>query len=422
MTSASLPPAYVLGGGLVALSIARSLGRHGIPVTIFREGEADISFHSRYVRGVALGRAGDALSTVGHIVDAARKERLRPVLFVAGDNNLLTACRHEVRLREHVHLVLPPGPAAETVVSKERFQEFAAAHAVPVPRGWNPATVDQLLAVAGDMDFPVVLKPVRSADWHDASIVALLGYRKMVQVDDRDRLLEEWTRICACSAPPLIQEYVRGGDDAHFSYVSYRDRSSRELAGFTVQKLRLHPIHGGFATLVRVVREPAMATIGRRVLDQLGYRGAASVCFKRDAVSGEPRIFEINGRLPVSHGASQLVGIDLPWLMYRDALGLPHEPVPERVAAGYWLALTYDLWALQDYRRAGELTLRDWLRSLLQVRQVVEFDPRDPGPFGYFLRDLLLAGIGAVRKRARSAAKRPSQEAAVTLSPRARNG
>ncbi len=402
MGSKPLAGAYILGGGLLALGIARSLGRHGVAVTIFKDGEEDIAFSSRYVRGIALGPKCDSQATVGRIIDEARKEKRRPVLFTAGDSNLLTACQNEYRLREHFCFVLPPLTAAETVIGKERFQAFAADHAAPVPRGWHPVSAAELHNLLDDMRFPLVLKPVRSSDWHKSSIVSMQGHTKMFRVDGPDQLLAEWTRIAGLCGPPLIQEYVRGNDDAHFSYVSYRDRTGRELTNFCVQKLRLNPIHGGFATFARVVRAPSMEDIGSRVLDQLKYKGAASVCFKRDSVSGEPHIFEINGRIPLCHGAGRLVGIDLSWLMYRDALGLPQEPAQAQHSDGHWLTLSYDIWAMRDYRRTGELGIADWLRSLLKVRQIVELDPRDPGPFGYFLWSLVRAGFTALQRRLRS--------------------
>jgi len=385
-------PAFILGGGLLALGLVRSLGRHGVAVTVVKEGEPDISFHSRYVHGIALGARNDAQDKIDCLIATARGARQKPVLFVAGDMNLLAACQHEAQLREHFHLVLPSLRSAETVIGKELFQDFASRHGVPVPRGWNPLDGDELHALAGSLPYPLVLKPVRSADWHKPSVVAAQGHRKMILVEGPAQLLSEWTRIVALAPPPLIQEYVRGGDDAHYSYVSYRDRSSRELAWFCVQKLRLNPIHGGFSTFARVVSEPVIEAVGRRVLDQLEYRGAASVCFKRDPESRESRIFEINGRIPLSHGASQLVGIDLPWIMYRDALGLSPGPVHARRSSGHWLTLTYDLWAARDYFKAGELGMLAWLRSLLQVRVVVEFDPRDPGPCLHLLGNLLRTG------------------------------
>lgn len=398
-------PAFILGGGLLALGLVRSLGRHGVPVTVVKEGEADISFHSRYVRGIALGDRNSARDKADRLVAEARGTRQKPVLFVAGDMALLAACQHEAQLREHFHLVLPSLQSALTVIGKELFHDFAARNAVPVPQGWNPRDGDELRELAPSLPYPLVLKPVRSADWHQPSVVAVQGHRKMILVDGPAQLLAEWTRIVALAPPPLIQEYLRGDDDTHYSYVSYRDRSGRELAWFCMRHMRLNPIHGGFATFARVVCEPDLEAVGRRVLDQLDYRGGASVCFKRDPVSQQARIFEVNGRIPLGHGVSQLVGIDLPWIMYRDALGLPSEPAHVRPSSGHWLTLTYDLWAARDYRKAGELGTLAWLRSLLQVRLVVEFDPRDPGPFLHLLGNLLRTGRDALWRNLRRLAE-----------------
>ena len=398
------PPAYVLGGGLIALGIIRSLGRQGVPITLFEDTPEDIAFHSRYVRVVRLHHAIDHEGTAERILLESQRESQKPVLFVCGDRCLLAGCRAEQRLRQHLHVVLPPLHAAETVNDKGRFQAFAKAHDIPVPRGWNPRSRAELEALLPELTFPLALKPVHSSDWQRQAMVVAQGHLKLIRVDTAAQLLVQWERITARTGPPLLQEFIQGDDTNHFSYVSYRDRDGRELVGLCVQKLRLHPIHGGLATLARIAREPTMESAGRRVLDHLGYRSVASVCFKRDAVTGEARIFEINGRLPLVHSTFLLAGIDLPWLMYRDAQGLSLPPPVLARPHGYWLTLSHDIWAAREYVRAREMGPGAWLRSLLRVRIIVEFDPRDPGPSLYFLRTTLRGVWRGLSRRLRAAA------------------
>ena len=219
-----------------------------------------------------------------------------------------------------------------------------------------------------------------------------LGHLRNVHGDDAETLIGEWTRLARLVAPPIVQEFIQGDDSDHFSYVSYMDRDGRELAGLCVRKLRVHPSHGGAASCATVSSDPAMEAAGRTILRQLGYRSIASVCFKRDPRTGQARIYEINGRLPLCHQVFQLAGIDLPWLMYRDAQGLECEPCGPPRPCGHWMAFNYDVAAARAYRRAGELTFTQWLRSLLKVRMIVELDPRDPGPFIHVLRKNLRSG------------------------------
>jgi len=84
-----------------------------------------------------------------------------------------------------------------------------------------------------------------------------------------------------------------------------------------------------------------------------------------------------------------IADIDLAWIMYRDALGIPVEQPRNTIATGRWVALTQDIGAMRQYRKAGELGLLGWLGSLLRARYIVEFDPMDLGPFLYFIKSQL---------------------------------
>ena len=138
----------------------------------------------------------------------------------------------------------------------------------------------------------------------------------------------------------------------------------------TLQKVRLHPIHAGVGVFVRVVCAPELARLGRATLDALGYVGASSVCFKVDAASEQPFVHEVNGRLPLAHGAGSIVGVDLSYLMYADALGIdsPEPNASRSGGASAWVTVPADIQAFRAYRRNREITLRDWLRSYKDVR------------------------------------------------------
>ncbi len=285
------PKALILGGGPIGLGVVRSLGRKRIPITLFDDSDDDICYHSRYVNVSRLEDMGDEQSVVEQVILVARKQAEKPVLFVSGDDSLAFACRHSERLRPHVHFRLPSIEAAETVLSKERFHAFSVANHVPVPRGWAPTSEEELHALIGHIPFPAVLKPNQSIQWHRGAILTAQGHIKMIRVDDESELIEHWNRLSQYGNRIIIQEFIRGDDSQHFSYVSYRDRDGKELTGLCAQKLRLHPIHGGLGTFARVVSNDEMRTEARRVLDQLDYTGVASVCFKRDEVSGHAKIF-----------------------------------------------------------------------------------------------------------------------------------
>jgi predicted ATP-grasp superfamily ATP-dependent carboligase len=91
-------------------------------------------------------------------------------------------------------------------------------------------------------------------------------------------------------------------------------------------------------------------------------------------------VFEVNGRLPLNFPAIGVAGMNLPLLMYRDALGDSPSPATVKRYGRLWTTLSHDIWAMRGYQRAGELSFAQWLWSYREVKQVLELDWRDPGP------------------------------------------
>jgi len=235
------------------------------------------------------------------------------------------------------------------------------------------------------------VKPSVSTHWHGTAFTSAFGHIKMLRVDTPAELVACVERIAALAPMPLVQEFVVGGDHEHYSYVSYRNREGVELSGVLVQKLRLSPIRYGLGTCARVVRNQDMEAIGRHVTATLPYRSVASVCFKRDVRTGAPKVFEVNGRLPLNFPAIGVAGMNLPLLMYRDALGDSPSPATVKRYGRLWTTLSHDIWAMRGYQRAGELSFAQWLWSYREVKQVLELDWRDPGP-GIALAATVLGG------------------------------
>lgn len=376
---ASRPGLFVVGGGLIAQGIVRAMRPFGVPVTVFSASEEALLRRSRHCRLITLPNT-DHASLLSAIASAAAQADGVPAMIPAGDTALSFAMEEASALESIVRIVLPSREAVRTVLEKDRFDSYAKRCGVPVPRTWVFASFDELMREAPHLPYPLAVKPAMSSRWHHPAFTNVFGHIKMLRADTPAELLDYAKRLVPVVPVPLIQEFVVGGDEEHYSYVSYRNRDGVELAGTLIQKMRLNPIRYGLGTCARVVRDDAMEAIGRHVTATLPYRSVASVCFKRDVRTGEARVFEVNGRLPMNFPAVTLGGVNLPWLMYRDALG--EAPAPEVAAyeGRLWSTLSHDIWAAADYRRAGELSIAGWLWSYRHVKQVLELDWRDPGP------------------------------------------
>ena len=107
-------------------------------------------------------------------------------------------------------------------------------------------------------------------------------------------------------------------------------------------------------------------------------------------MTGRFRVLEVNARYNLWHYLAAANGLNLPLTAYDYLVHgkRPAAPRPYRTTHR-WLYLRSDWLAYRQLSARGELSLRQWLRSLLQGPKVCQiFSWRDPLPFLYRLNHL----------------------------------
>jgi predicted ATP-grasp superfamily ATP-dependent carboligase len=83
----------------------------------------------------------------------------------------------------------------------------------------------------------------------------------------------------------------------------------------------------------------------------------------------------------LSDGLTAYCGINLPLVQYLDLTGQRPAPRREPTEGVKWLESIADFHAFQQYHERGELTFKDWLKSLWGARVFALFAWDDPLPF-----------------------------------------
>jgi len=140
----------------------------------------------------------------------------------------------------------------------------------------------------------------------------------------------------------------------------------------------------------------------RHLLGALCYRGVFNAEFKHDERDGRFKILEVNVRPWSDVGFTIACGVDVVEMAYRDALGLPVQPVTGYKVGRRYLDPSPDLVAGRRLLREGRLTLWTWLRSWPGATQMI-FSWDDPVP-------ALVCYLNGARRRLRgaTAARTPS--------------
>lgn len=397
------PPRYV-----GPLGVMRSLGRLGVRVFGLTHEAASPPSWSAYCAGtLAVGRDGrpwdDEGRNLEELLAAAGKLGEGTILMAGSDEWAVFVAQHTAELSRKFRYPMVAPALVEELAAKDGLYRLATMHGLPTPQIVFPATRDDATAASARLQYPVMLKPVRSRpDIQD----------KAVAGNARD-LLDAYRRIEESPSDPnvMFQEYIPGEDSDVWIFNGYFDAGSRCLAAFTGVKIRQHPAKMGIASLGELRQNPRVIDATCRFIQAVGYRGIVDIGFRFDRRDGEYKVLDINPRLG---GAFRMFvderGVDVARALYLDLTG---QPVPSIVARDgrRWINETADIVASTHYRRLDGLTVRAWLRSLASVREGATWAFDDPVPFviamSGLVRETLAAKWHRLRSRILAGVRRP---------------
>ena len=366
--------AVVIGGDYQGLGIARSLGRHGVPVCVVDD-EISIARASRFVRDAI--RVPD-LRTEQALLDALALVRDRLpgsgwVLYPTREENVAGIAANREVLRKEFRVPTPELAAIRHAWDKREAYGLAGRLSIPVPRTWFPRSEEDLAAI--EVDDPVVLKPAIKEHFFYAT------HAKAWRANTAAELLAAFRRATEImpASEIIVQEMIPGGGEQQYAYCAFF-REGSPVASMTVRRRRQHPSDFGRAsTYVETISLPELAEPSCRFLTAIDYYGLVELEYKRDPRDGVCKLLDVNARTWGYHSVGGPAGVDFPYLLFQDQVGAPVAEAHAR-AGVRWIRLSTDVPnALRDIR-AGSLRLGEYLRSFRGVRTEAVFSISDPLP------------------------------------------
>lgn len=379
----------VIGGDYQGLGVARSLGRHGIPVCVIDD-EISIARSSRYVNAVIRVRdLREEASLLDALAIARRSLGLSGwVLFPTRDETVAAVAANRDVLLSHFRVPVPDLVSIRRAWDKRETYRLAEQLRIPIPRTWFPRTEADLDAI--EAYAPNVVKPAIKEHFFYASGA------KAWRADTKAQLVSSFRKAAEIvgEGEVIVQEMIPGGGEEQFAYCAFF-RDGYAVASMTVCRRRQHPSDFGRAsTYVETIDLPELAEPSVRFLRAIGYYGLVELEYKRDPRDGAFKLIDVNARTWGYHTLGLPAGVDFPYLLFRDQLGAQVTEAHARPGVR-WIRLATDIPnAVRDIR-AGTLRSRDYLRSLRGVDTEAVFSVRDPLPTLY---EMALLPYLAVRR------------------------
>ena len=285
------------GGGKQTLAMVRGLKELGCHVTVLCSSRMDTCYVSnkpdeRILNPNLTERDDETLKFLLDLVSTGKYDALMPI----GELSTNFVTEHEAEFTKYVKLACAPRESYIKAFNKQITFDQAMESGIPCPyTRRSDQSIEDYLEIC---HFPIIIKPRQG--------LGSIGFHKFEKREDfwpfmRERNLDPNDYV--------VQEFVNYED--RISANLFVDQKKNICTSYAVDALRWFPIDAGAGVLSETVDTHEVLNYAGRLLQDLGWKGFAQVAFMMDRDSGEPRLQEINGRIPASIKMAYMCGFNI---------------------------------------------------------------------------------------------------------------
>ena len=289
------------GGARQTLTILHGLKEIGCHVTVMCASKINVCYVSRLPDEKLLhpDAAGSSEGFVNFLLEEVKTGKY-DVLFPVAEMTTNKVTQHEEELKQYVRLACAPRSSYEQAYNKQRTFEVALDNDIPCPytRRENQSVEDFL----SKAKFPLIIKP------HNG--FGSIGFHKFEKREDFEPYIQEHNIDLDHY---VLQEFV--DYEKRLGTILFVDQNNNVAMAYANEVLRWYPIDAGTACCIRSIDYPEVLEKSADLLKAMNWRGVAAISFMVDRHTNEPKLLEINGRIPASIRLSHQCGFNVAKLM-----------------------------------------------------------------------------------------------------------
>lgn len=329
----------------------RTLGRLGVAVYAVTEDRFTPAALSRHLCGrfvwPTTGSEAPA-DLVDGLLRLGRRVGPRAILLPTDDEAAVLVAEHAGVLAERFLLPSVPPELPRRLADKAGLYELCRATGTPAPVSTRPGSVDELLAVAAEMTYPVVLK--NAAPWSRLQRPAVASSTVVGGEEQLRAIAAGWTDGMPAV---LVQEYLPHSRSQDWIVGLHCDEVGSDALVFTGRKVRSWPPHAGVTTRAFTAPNPALAAMTVALCRAIGYRGIGDLDWRFDERDNTYKLLDFNPRVGAQFRLFETdAGVDVVRALHLDLTGraVPAGHLENRRSL---LVENLDLPAMLAYRRDG---------------------------------------------------------------------
>ena len=138
------PKAFIFGGFVNGLGIARSLAKDGIQSDVFDVSEC-LAAQSSSASFIQSPSPVDEYKFIQFIIKHSLKQKLKPVCFITNDIWLVPLLKNREKLEEYMHFPMSCWNIIEKCYDKEYLSNHCKIHKIPHPKSIFPKSTKEVL-------------------------------------------------------------------------------------------------------------------------------------------------------------------------------------------------------------------------------------------------------------------------------------
>lgn len=218
------------------------------------------------------------------------------VLMPIGEKSTSIVNSHESEFKRLIKVACAPMDAYMQVFNKQNTFDKAIEIGTPSPfTRHSRQSLEDFLSRAR---FPLIIKPRQG--------VGSIGFHKF----EDERELREWlTRPDFNIDDYVLQEFIEF--DHRIGTLVFMDELGEACTSYNTDILRQFPPDAGSAIMIKTTQAPEIQEQFIRLLRELHWRGYAAGCFMIEKGTGQPKLLEINGRIPATVKLAYMCGFNI---------------------------------------------------------------------------------------------------------------
>ena len=324
----------IIGGHIQALGLARQVAQLGIETILLVDSAWAVARFSKYVSQVYTYKNNNEWLQILQQLYLPNQSTL---LFPTNDEAVELLSDHYTELNEQFAMGIPCPELVDLFNDKRQAYQYVTAQGIPCPQCWYPDTMEDVVELASQLPYPVVVKPAIMYSFH-----AAFG-KKAYRCDNAEQLLSIFNRIKVANYPIetiLIQEFLSGGPQYLYSYGVFA-ANGQAKAALMANRIRQNPMDfGNSTTFAKTCHIPQIEEQSVTLLQLVNYFGLGEVEWMYDPKSGIYKFLEINTRAWKWHTISNQLGFSFIGAMIDYYNGNASTPIKSHKIVGWVERLT----------------------------------------------------------------------------------